>query len=124
MDMSTHNCNLSGGRGWRHPVDSGYSRRQEGIRRRPRPRVSHPCRIPSARSCGYARSMAQRQVRRRGRSAEESALNGWLETDSHFMDLSPAPISLHSSLASSEPEGMSDTGIAVTQMGPYPIERA
>jgi hypothetical protein len=51
-------------------------------------------------------------------------LNGWLESDSHFIDLSPVPASLHSSAVSREPEGVSDSVHAVTRMGHHPRERA
>ena len=106
-----------------HPVNRGYSGPQEGIIRLPPRSISRPCRIPSAASRRYARQMTQRHVRARGRSAEESALNGWLESDSHFIDLSPVPASLHSSAVSREPEGVSDSVHAVTRMGHHPRER-
>jgi len=68
--------------------------------------------------------MTHRQVRGRGRSAEESALNGWCETESHFIDLSPAPAPLHRVTAPLEPERISDSTHRVTRMGGYPRERA
>ena len=68
--------------------------------------------------------MTHRQMTGGGRSAEESALNGWFETESHFMDLSPVPASLHPVTTPLEAEGISDSSHGVTRMGGHPRERA